>query len=79
MLCGAAVFDVTLGLLTLWSPGRTLWRAQVALMLFYTAVLTLKLPAFWLHPFGPLLKNLPILALLVVLDAFEPRRPADAR
>lgn len=74
MLYGAAVLDLTLGLLTLWAPGRWLWRAQAALMLFYTAVLTLKLPAFWLHPFGPLLKNLPILAILVVLDAFEPPR-----
>lgn len=79
MLYGAAALDLLLGLLTLWAPGRWLWRAQAALMLFYTAVLTLQLPAFWLHPFGPLLKNLPILAILVVLDAFEPRRAARPR
>ena len=32
-----------------------------------TAAATLLQPALWLHPLGPLLKNLPIAALLVHL------------
>jgi hypothetical protein len=31
------------------------------------------LPEFWLHPFGPMLKNLPLLAVLGLLLAFEKR------
>lgn len=79
MLYGAAAFDLLLGVLSLWPMRRRrwLWWTQVGLILFYTAVITLKLPEFWLHPYGPVLKNLPILAMLVlllVLDEPEPRR-----
>jgi uncharacterized protein YbjT (DUF2867 family) len=73
-LAGAALTDVALGIATLAAPSRALWWAQIALMLAYTAVITLALPAFWAHPFGPVLKNVPLLALLGILLAFEERR-----
>jgi uncharacterized protein YbjT (DUF2867 family) len=66
-LYGASLLDVVLGLATLLRPGRRLWQAQIAVMLFYSAVIAIALPEFLSEPFGPLLKNLPILALLVVL------------
>lgn len=75
MLYGAATFDLVLGLATLLHPRRWLWWAQLGLMGFYTVVITLKLPEFWLHPYGPVLKNLPVAAALCVLLAFEKRRP----
>lgn len=64
-LYGAAALDIVLGLLTL-SPwrGRWLWGIQAAVILAYTAILTWQLPEFWLHPFGPLAKNLPLLAVI---------------
>jgi uncharacterized protein YbjT (DUF2867 family) len=73
MLYGAAAFDLVLGALTLWPmrDRRWLWWTQVGLILFYTAVITLKLPEFWLHPYGPVLKNLPILAVLLLLLALD--------
>ena len=37
-----------------------------------TIVTTALLPAMWLHPLGPLLKNLPIAAALVVLRRNTP-------
>lgn len=74
LLYGAAGFDLVLGMLTLVAPGRALWRAQIVLMLFYMAVIAWRLPGFWLHPFGPLTKNLPMLAALLLLDALEPRK-----
>jgi uncharacterized protein YbjT (DUF2867 family) len=79
MLYGAAVFDLLLGASTLWPmrDRRWLWWTQIGLIAFYTAVITLKLPEFWLHPYGPVLKNLPILAvlaLLLALDATGSRR-----
>lgn len=73
MLYGAAGLDLLLGVLTLWPLRRRrgLWLAQAGLILFYTAVITFKLPEFWLHPYGPVLKNLPILAMLVLLLALD--------
>lgn len=67
-LYGAAALDIVLGLLTL-SPwrGRWLWGGQAIVMFAYTAILTLQLPEFWLHPFGPLAKNLPMLAVIWLL------------
>jgi uncharacterized protein YbjT (DUF2867 family) len=75
-LWGAAGLDLLLGLLTL-APLRSrrwLWAAQIGLILFYSAVIALRLPEFWLHPYAPMVKNLPMLALLVLLWALEPRR-----
>ena len=74
-LRGAAVLDIALGLLTLWPRApRWLWSAQIALVLAYTAIITWKLPALWLEPFGPVVKNLPILALLVLMRELRNRR-----
>jgi len=67
----AAVLDIALGLLTLCRPGKFLWRAQAMLIAAYTLVISLWLPEFWLHPFGPILKNLPILMLLWLLNKNE--------
>ena len=73
-LYGAALLDCAFGIATLVAPGRLLWRAQIALIVGYTLIITLFLPGQWLHPFGPVLKNFPILALLFVLDASETRK-----
>lgn len=70
-LYGAALLDIGLGIATLVRPGRWLWRMQIAIMAGYTVIISFFLPEFWLHPFGPILKNLPILALLIALDATE--------
>ena len=68
-LWGAAGLDLLFGLATLWprSWGRRLWAAQAALILAYSVVITLRLPEYWWHPYGPMSKNLPILALLLLL------------
>ncbi|HEY5993868.1 MAG TPA: DoxX-like family protein [Gallionellaceae bacterium] len=69
-LYGGAVLDVALGILTLAYPARVLWLVQAAVILAYTAIITIWLPQFWLHPFGPVLKNLPILLLLWLLHQY---------
>lgn len=75
LLYGAALLDLLLGLAVLvWPRRRALWALQAASMLGYTALLTWRLPAFWLHPFGPLLKNLPLLAAIGLLWTFEEKR-----
>jgi hypothetical protein len=67
----AATLDTALGLLTLFRPSKFLWQAQAMLIVAYTLIISLWLPEFWLHPFGPILKNLPILMLLWLLNKYE--------
>lgn len=69
----AAALDGALGIATLWRPGRRLWAAQLALVLAYSAVIAVALPAFLWHPFGPLLKNAAVIALLFILLSEETR------
>ena len=73
-LYGAAALDIVLGIATFLAKGKWLWRAQIALILGYTAIITVFLPELWLHPFGPVLKNLPMLAALVTLNELAARR-----
>lgn len=74
-LYGAALLDLVLGLLTLAAPARWrrwVWLAQIALIAGYTVLISFFLPEYWLHPYGPIAKNLPILALLALLWSLEP-------
>ena len=70
---GAVILDFALGLATLVRPGRRLWLIQIALIAFYTAAIAVALPAYLAEPFGPLIKNIPILAILFVLLSEETR------
>jgi hypothetical protein len=71
-LYGAAVLDLAFGIATLvMRKRRVLWLAQGALIVAYTAIITAFLPEQWLHPFGPLLKNIPMLAAIVACHALE--------
>ncbi len=78
LLYGAATFDLALGVATLASTKlpprwrRRLWAAQILLIAGYTALISWRLPEFWLHPYGPILKNLPMLALIGLLWSLEP-------
>ena len=72
MLYGAAVFDLLLGLgILLLARRRWLWLAQLVLIGFYTVVIAWKLPEFLWHPYGPLTKNVPILAAIWLLYQLE--------
>lgn len=70
-LYGAAGLDLAFGWATLFHPGRRLWLGQMALIVGYSLVIAFCLPEYLTHPFGPLTKNLPILALLFVLLSEE--------
>ncbi len=73
-LLGASALDAALGLALLLRPRGWLWPLQIAAVLGYTAIMSLRLPEFWLHPFGPLSKNLPILALMIVMWRLSARK-----
>lgn len=72
MLYGASAFDLLIGLgILLLKRRRWLWLAQFALIGFYTVIIAWKLPEFLVHPYGPLTKNLPMLAAIWLLYEFE--------
>jgi hypothetical protein len=71
VLYGAAAVDLALGVATFLVRRRWLWRVQIALIVGYSAIISVFLPELWLHPFGPVLKNLPLLAALVLLHEID--------
>jgi hypothetical protein len=71
-LYGAATLDLALGIAVFTMRRRRwLWRAQIALIITYSAIIAWALPELWLHPFGPLLKNIPLLAAIAALHELE--------
>lgn len=69
-----SAWDGVVGIALLLRPGALSCRVAAAGVIAMTAVATWVLPALWLDPLGPLLKNLPLLALLHLMARTEPRR-----
>jgi uncharacterized protein YbjT (DUF2867 family) len=72
-LACAADLAIGVALLARWRPGL-LAQLQLLLVAGYSLALTVAVPALWADPFGPLLKNLPILAAIAVLAVLERER-----
>ena len=53
---------------------RLLTSLQVLTLVATTAVVSVAMPQLWLDPFGPLLKNIPILMLIGVWAVLRTRR-----
>jgi hypothetical protein len=62
-----AVVDAGIGLALWWRPTRASYAAALLCVMGFTVLATVLTPAQWLHPYGPLLKNLPIAAMLWTL------------
>lgn len=56
-----------------WAP-RWMGRVQLAVVLGYSLVLSFAQPSLWAEPLGPLLKNLPILVLILVAMVLDKER-----
>lgn len=67
----ASALDLGMGIVTLVWPSRRLWAMQALIVTSYTIIVAATLPATLLDPFGPILKNLPIIALLISLYSEE--------
>jgi hypothetical protein len=79
-LYAAAALDLLLGVATLAAPARHrgwVWAGQLLLIAGYTLLITVFLPEYWLHPYGPISKNIPLLASIALAWALEP--PARER
>ncbi len=74
LMLGSAI-DLAVAAVVLFDR-RARWSTtvQLAVVLAYSVILTVALPQLWLDPLGPLLKNLPILALILVHGAIGDRR-----
>ena len=76
MLYGLAGMDILFGLATLGAYRiRLLILLQMTVVFLYTLIITITLPEFWLHPFGPVLKNIPLLVTLLVYLNLEGEKP----
>jgi len=78
ILAGAAA-DAALGLWMAWRPGRMAYAGALLLMATMTVLATVIQPDLWLHPLGPLTKNLPIATILWVLLQATPRAAQTSR
>lgn len=67
LIWSGITLDLLLGLLMLLRPRPEVYMAALLATIVMTLVGTWVDPAWWLHPLGPLSKNLPILALLWIL------------
>ncbi|HYH19761.1 MAG TPA: SDR family oxidoreductase [Azospirillum sp.] len=71
-LYGAAGWDLALG--TALAAGvrpHLVGALQIGTILTFTVILSLFLPGFWVHPFGPLTKNVPVIAATLAMMALE--------
>lgn len=72
ILVGAGV-DLVLGLgMALW-PARGVFLMALAMMGIMTIAATVLAPTLWLHPLGPMTKNIPLAACLWMLLREERR------
>jgi uncharacterized protein YbjT (DUF2867 family) len=66
------LLDIAIGALLLARRATgTIAALQLAVVVAYTAGLTFALPSLWADPFGPLLKNLPIMVAILILATIE--------
>jgi hypothetical protein len=72
LLWGGIALDVVVGLALCFAPPRPGATLALASTLMMTIVTTVLLPSLWLDPLGPLSKNLPILAALLLLRRRTP-------
>ncbi len=76
MLYGLAITDILLGLATLAAFHlRYVLLLQIIIMIAYTLVISFALPEFWLHPFGPILKNIPLILCTIIYFHLEGEKP----
>jgi DoxX-like family len=67
LIWSGALLDAALGLALWLVPRKSVYWCALLSMALMTLVATLLSPSLWLHPLGPLLKNIPLAAMFWVL------------
>jgi uncharacterized protein YbjT (DUF2867 family) len=75
VMLGSCVLNATLGLALLLRPSPTVYALQMGAVLGYTLTAALNMPELVIDHCGPLVKNLPVLALLLALWCAHGQRP----
>jgi uncharacterized protein YbjT (DUF2867 family) len=75
MLAASCALNATLGTLLLLRPSVPLYAVQAGAVLGYTLTAAFNVPELTIDHCAPLVKNLPVLACVVVLWLAEARRP----
>ncbi|MES9833198.1 MAG: SDR family oxidoreductase [Candidatus Thiodiazotropha sp. DIVDIV] len=71
-LYGAAGMDIALGIVTAFAYRIQLTGTlQIAMIVLYTLIISIYLPDQWIHPFGPISKNLPLIVSILIMMALE--------
>ena len=72
LLYFASFLDIVIGILTLVGYRlQAVLNLQLLVIGVYTLLLSFLAPYHWLHPFGPVLKNLPLLVSIYILSRLE--------
>ena len=62
------ILDIVLGFWLITSfKTKLCCIVQISIISIYTILLTFIDPSFWLHPFGPITKNIPIVVLISLI------------
>ena len=74
VLYGAAALDFLMGLaLVVRFHISTVAILQVIVTAAYSLIISVALPEFWLHPYGPISKNLPLIVATLIMLQLERR------
>jgi hypothetical protein len=69
-IIAGSILDMLIGIwLLVGKKLKHCYFVQMAVIAIYSVLLTVIEPGFWLHPFGPLTKNIPLLVLIYILYA----------
>ena len=69
----SCLLDLGMGIASCIYARSFLWWSQFLLVAAYTVVISFMLPEFLVHPFGPITKNICVLACLAVLALADRR------
>ena len=74
MLYGAAATDIILGIATLIAYRINIVASiQVAIIVLYTIIISFSQVEQWIHPFGPISKNIPLIIATYMMVVLEKR------
>jgi len=75
VLYSASALDIVLGLATFVGfQLKKMGVLQCIVMLFYSLIVSWKLPALWIDPFGPITKNIPLFVAILIMISLESDR-----
>lgn len=73
VFAASCLLDLVIGIASCIYARSFLWWSQFLLVSAYTVVISVLLPEFLIHPFGPITKNITVLTCLAILALADRR------